>query len=98
MLTHEGARTALVGGESRSTRFMNKNALHAAGATGEVRIDGRVDGDVVEVAIEDSGPGVDPDTQRRLFEPLITTKVKAAPASSCGCRLARRRRRYLSRA
>jgi two-component system, NtrC family, sensor histidine kinase HydH len=58
--------------------FMNlvENALHAAGPAGEVRIDARVDGDVVEVAIEDSGPGVAPDTRRRLFEPLITTKTK----------------------
>jgi len=58
--------------------FMNlvENAIHAAGPTGEVRIDGRVDGNVVEVAVEDSGPGVDADTRRRLFEPLITTKVK----------------------
>jgi signal transduction histidine kinase len=58
--------------------FMNlvDNALHAAGPTGEVRIEGRVDGDFVEVAVEDSGPGVDPETRRRLFEPLITTKAK----------------------
>ena len=58
--------------------FMNlvDNACHAAGPEGEVRIDGRVDGNVVEVAVEDSGPGVDADTRRRLFEPLITTKAK----------------------
>jgi signal transduction histidine kinase len=52
------------------------NALHAAGPGGEVRITGRVDGGQVEIAVEDSGPGVDPDTRRRLFEPLITTKAK----------------------
>jgi signal transduction histidine kinase len=28
----------------------------------------------VEVVVEDTGPGVDPATARRLFEPLITTK------------------------
>jgi len=58
--------------------FMNllDNAVHAAGAGGEVRVEGRVDGNVVEVAVEDSGPGVDADTRRRLFEPLITTKAK----------------------
>ncbi|HEY1585337.1 MAG TPA: protoglobin domain-containing protein [Polyangia bacterium] len=58
--------------------FMNlvDNAVHAAGPTGEVRIEARADGNVVEVAVEDSGPGVDPDTRRRLFEPLITTKAK----------------------
>ena len=31
---------------------------------------------MVEVAVEDSGPGVDPEMRRRLFEPLITTKAK----------------------
>jgi signal transduction histidine kinase len=52
------------------------NALHAAGANGEVHIRGRVDGAEIEIEVEDSGPGVDPDTRRRLFEPLITTKTK----------------------
>jgi len=58
--------------------FMNlvDNAAHAAGPAGEIHIDGRVDGGAVEVAVEDSGPGVDAETRRRLFEPLITTKVK----------------------
>jgi signal transduction histidine kinase len=28
------------------------------------------------VHVEDSGPGVDVETQRRLFEPLITTKQR----------------------
>lgn len=58
--------------------FMNlvENAVHAAGPAGEVRIEARVDGAMIEIAVEDSGPGVDPDTRRRLFEPLITTKAK----------------------
>ena len=34
----------------------------------------RIDGHV-SIAIEDTGPGVDPATLRRLFEPLITTKA-----------------------
>jgi two-component system sensor histidine kinase HydH len=53
-----------------------ENALHAAGPGGEVRVSGRVDGSFVELAVEDSGPGLDPDVRRRLFEPLITTKAK----------------------
>jgi two-component system sensor histidine kinase HydH len=58
--------------------FMNlvENAVHAAGPTGTISILGRVEGGNVEIAVEDSGPGVDADTRRRLFEPLITTKSK----------------------
>lgn len=52
------------------------NAVHAVGARGEVRVTGRHDGAMVQVAVEDSGPGVDAETRRRLFEPLVTTKTK----------------------
>jgi signal transduction histidine kinase len=52
------------------------NAVHAAGPDGEVHVEGRTDGPFVEVSVEDTGPGVDAETRRRLFEPLITTKVK----------------------
>jgi len=58
--------------------FVNliENAVHAASPRGEIRIQGwRGDG-AVEVAVEDSGPGVDPATRQRLFEPLVTTKVR----------------------
>jgi signal transduction histidine kinase len=30
----------------------------------------------VALEVEDTGPGVDPATRRRLFEPLITTKER----------------------
>jgi two-component system, NtrC family, sensor histidine kinase HydH len=53
-----------------------ENAFHAAGAAGEVRLSARTEGGHAIVTVEDSGPGVDPDTRRRLFEPLITTKTK----------------------
>jgi signal transduction histidine kinase len=53
-----------------------ENALHACGPDGDVRISGRTDGAMVEIEVEDSGPGVDTQTLRRLFEPLVTTKVK----------------------
>ncbi len=51
------------------------NGVHAAGRAGEVRVSGRVDGAFVEVAVEDSGPGVDVEVRRRLFEPLVTNKT-----------------------
>ena len=51
------------------------NALHAASPAGTVRAVGTLEGPLVSVAIEDSGPGVDEVTRRRLFEPLLTTKA-----------------------
>jgi len=58
--------------------FVNlvENAVHAASPSGEVRVRGAAPDGAVEVAVEDTGPGVDPTTRRRLFEPLITTKEK----------------------
>jgi signal transduction histidine kinase len=58
--------------------FVNliENAVHAASPQGAVAVRaGAADGEV-EVHVEDSGPGVDAATRRRLFEPLITTKEK----------------------
>ncbi len=58
--------------------FVNllENASHAAGPHGQIRLDAAVENGVVAVGVEDSGPGVDEATQRRLFEPLVTTKQK----------------------
>ena len=52
------------------------NAVHAASPDGEVRVSAAGSGGGVAVAVEDSGPGVDDVTARRLFEPLITTKER----------------------
>jgi signal transduction histidine kinase len=69
-----------VSGDSAQLRqvFVNllDNAVHAASPKGEVRVRAERDGKSVEVAVEDTGPGVDPATARRLFEPLITTKAR----------------------
>jgi signal transduction histidine kinase len=67
-----------VGGDPTGLRqvFVNliTNAVEAASPVGGVIVRGaRTDGQV-SIAIEDTGPGVDPSTVRRLFEPLITTK------------------------
>ncbi|BDG08027.1 sensor histidine kinase [Anaeromyxobacter paludicola] len=52
------------------------NAVQAAAPAGSVRVEARAADGAVEVAVEDSGPGVDPNVRRRLFEPLITTREK----------------------
>jgi signal transduction histidine kinase len=52
------------------------NAVHAASPRGAVYVRAARSNGAVEVAVEDTGPGVDPETARRLFEPLITTKSR----------------------
>ena len=58
--------------------FVNllENAVHAAADRGEVRVVASATDGEVCVAVEDTGPGVDPVTRQRLFEPLVTTKQK----------------------
>jgi signal transduction histidine kinase len=50
------------------------NAVEAASPAGEVHVRGSVAEGEITVAVEDTGPGVDANVARRLFEPLITTK------------------------
>ncbi len=53
-----------------------ENAVYAASPQGSVSVRGRRAAGAVELDVEDTGPGVDAATRRRLFEPLITTKEK----------------------
>lgn len=70
----------VVAGDASKLRqvFVNlvDNAVHAVGEAGSVRLRARLAGELVEVEVQDSGPGLDPAVRARLFEPLITTKVK----------------------
>jgi signal transduction histidine kinase len=51
------------------------NAVQAMGEDGgELRIESRVSDHMVELAVEDSGPGIPPEIMPRLFEPFFTTK------------------------
>lgn len=52
------------------------NAVHAVGAGGEIRVRGQALDDQILITVEDTGPGIDPTVRGRLFEPLITTKVR----------------------
>ena len=56
--------------------FVNllSNAVHASSPQGEVMVSGRRDGEVLELSVEDTGPGVDDAVRGRLFEPLVTSK------------------------
>jgi signal transduction histidine kinase len=58
--------------------FVNllENAVQAMGEAGQVELRATVLPGVVELAFEDSGPGVSESIRRRLFEPLMTTKSR----------------------
>jgi len=76
----EGLSGVVVQGDPVQLRqvFVNLigNAVDAASPAGEVGVRAWRDGEAWAVAVEDTGPGVDATTLRRLFEPLITTKDK----------------------
>jgi signal transduction histidine kinase len=51
------------------------NAIQAAPAGGQVRVEAAARADEVEIAVEDSGPGVPAHLRERVFEPFFTTKA-----------------------
>lgn len=53
-----------------------ENAVQAASPEGEVWVRATEANGAVEIAVEDTGPGVDPAIRARLFEPLVTTRAK----------------------
>lgn len=52
------------------------NAGQAMEGKGKVRVLGLAQDDLVELAVEDEGPGLPPEVQARLFEPFFSTKGK----------------------
>jgi two-component system, NtrC family, sensor histidine kinase HydH len=76
----EGFSGAQVEGDPGQLRqvFVNlvTNAVQAASPAGDVVVRCAHAPQAVVMVVEDSGPGVDEVTARRLFEPLITTKEK----------------------
>ncbi|HWE31815.1 MAG TPA: ATP-binding protein, partial [Polyangia bacterium] len=50
------------------------NAADAMGGRGRVRLEARSDGDVVELRVADSGPGVAARDRAQIFDPFFTTK------------------------
>jgi signal transduction histidine kinase len=51
-----------------------KNGLETLSSGGELTISSRFDGEAVEIAVADTGGGIAPDVEHRLFEQFFTTK------------------------
>jgi signal transduction histidine kinase len=68
--------TAYVGELNQVWTNLIHNAVQATGNRGEILIETTVENGDVQVAIQDSGPGIPADVLPRIFEPFFTTKGK----------------------
>ncbi len=55
-----------------------KNALHAVGREGRIRVETRATGRGVELSVADSGPGIPENAMARIFDPFFTTKTASS--------------------
>ena len=55
-----------------------QNAMQAQDGDGSVRVAARPVGDMVEVVVEDEGPGIPEDLRERVFEPFYTTRQQGS--------------------
>jgi signal transduction histidine kinase len=51
-----------------------KNGMEALSRGGELTLSSRLEGEVAELSVADTGPGITAEVARRLFEPFFTTK------------------------
>lgn len=81
-LTTSFAQDCFVLGESklieRAIRNLVENALQAVAGAGAIRISCQALAEMVELVIEDSGPGFDEETRAHLFEPFFSTKTQGS--------------------
>jgi signal transduction histidine kinase len=64
------------------------NAAEAIEGPGRITLRTRVDGDIVELAVRDTGKGIAPEHRARLFEPFFTTKEPGGRGGGTGLGLA----------
>jgi signal transduction histidine kinase len=68
--------TAYVGELNQVWTNLIHNAIQAMDGRGEILIETNVRNTEVEVAIQDTGPGIPAEVSSRIFEPFFTTKAK----------------------
>jgi signal transduction histidine kinase len=52
------------------------NACQAMSSGGKLTVSAAVQGDMIIIALRDTGSGIPPENMDKLFEPLFTTKTK----------------------
>src|SRR5690606_10234554 len=65
------------------------NALRACGPGDRVVVRGQVDGDRVEIAVEDTGPGVPEGIRDQLFEPYGVMRKRSEGGTGLGLFISR---------
>jgi signal transduction histidine kinase len=77
-----GASVPPVWGEEERLRQvlinLTLNALEATPADGLVRVSAGLEGDMVWITVDDTGPGIPLEIRDRLFEPFFTTKAQGS--------------------
>lgn len=64
--------------------FLNARQAMAASHSGRLSVSARRQGDTVEIVVSDNGPGISPEVQARMFEPLQSTKTpKSGGTARC---------------
>jgi PAS domain S-box-containing protein len=64
-----------------------KNALHAVGGAGRIKVETRAVGGGLELSVADDGPAIPDEILGRIFDPFFTTKAGAVPSGEAGAGL-----------
>ncbi len=82
-LSHRGDPSAIALADAAYVRVIVENlvqnaleSLRARGKGGAIQVSVRRKGDRVELAVEDDGPGPDPEARKTLFEPVVSAKER----------------------
>lgn len=71
-------------------RNLVDNAIKYAPPAGRILVSARAEGDSVQISVEDSGPGVPPEEQQKIFERFYRIQNGAVSGSGLGLAIVRR--------